>query len=365
LRNETAASSDEAPAPSPESSDAPTISPGEKNESSNATVVISGFVFYDKDEDGNFAEGDEEAISNVDVALFDCNGTIIFVGSTDENGMYGFNGVKQASYSVKFSPPTGYEFSTVWSGARNEDGELISEDADSDVDPETGLVPCRSFSESTYSLHAGMVLSSGDGSSSASTPSSKPTNDPRGDGTTCSGDKCPEEGHCRNVAGICGSGLSFCNFESVWTPDCVEEGGTSPTETPVTVMPTISIQPTLSRAPSQKPSVYTVSVCNKDGTYGATTLNTQKTGQEVKEHQVTFTYSLLNESGESFEDAAAQFEEELSLRLACQYFAEDPCLKCERRLRRSRRTAVEGNSVVGISSKPTDEQNLAEGKSRR
>jgi hypothetical protein len=358
LKYDTDASTVDAPVASPVSGGTPSPSMVASSQTgSNSTVIaISGFVFYDKDDNGYFNESEEEAISNVDVALFDCNGTIVDVSSTDGNGMYGFDELNQGSYSVKFSLPSGYEFSSVWSGEANDEGDLISSDADSDVDPNTGLSPCQTFSASVFSLDAGMFLPD-DG-----VPSSKPTNNPKGDGTTCSGSECDEEGMCRNVAGVCGSGLSFCNPQSVWTPNCVTEKINSPTLFPVTVVPTISSPPTISRAPFHNQSFNTVSVCNDDGTYGETTDD-----DGVIASDVTVQYSLLNESGEAFEDAVARFEQELNLRLACQYF-EDSCLNCGSRLRRrlspGRRTAVEGSSVVGLSSKPNDQQNPTEGKFR-
>lgn len=341
-----------------------TLSPEETTSSpvvgatENATIVISGLVFYDKDENGYFDEVGEETISGVDVALFNCDGAIIFVGSTDENGYYGFNNLKQGSYQVKFSPPTGYAFSNVWSGAVDEEGKLVTTDASSDVDPDTGLSPCKPYANSIYSLNAGMILSS-DGT----IPTGNPINDGKGDGTPCSGGKCQEEGMCRNVAGVCGSGLSFCNPQSVWTPDCAEETIKNPTLSPISVTPTISTQPSASSAPSQNPSVYKVSVCNKDGSYGETKLHTNADGEGIREHGVSFTYSLLNESNQSFEDAVAQFEQELNSRLACIYF-DDPCLDCsgQRRLTRSRRLVVEGSDVVGLSSEPKDEQDLGQGE---
>ncbi|KAL7485625.1 hypothetical protein ACHAW6_011217 [Cyclotella cf. meneghiniana] len=340
------------PVASPVSVESNSPSPASSETGKNSTIAISGFVFYDKDDNGYFEESEEEAISNVDVALFNCNGTIVAVSSTDENGMYGFDELKQGSYNVKFSLPSGYEFSNIWSGEQNDEGDLISSDADSDVDPNTGLSPCQTFSDSFFSLDAGMFLSDDGG------PSSKPTNNPKGDGTPCSGSECDEEGMCRNVAGVCGSGLSFCNPQSVWTPSCVTEKINIPTLFPVTVVPTISSPPTISHAPFRNQSPNTASVCNADGTYGETT-----DGDGVMASDVTFQYSLLNESGESFEDAVALFERELNSRLACHYF-EDSCLNCGSRLRgrssRGRRTVVEGSSVVGISSEPNDQQNPAE-----
>ena len=106
------------------------------------------------------------------------------------------------------------------------------------------------------------------------------------------------------------------------------------------------------------------SICNKNGSYGQTTVNNQGDENGIKEQVVLFTYSLLNEGNLSFEDAAAQFEVELNLRLACIYF-DDACSECStERKTRSRQLAVDGSDVIGLSSTPLDRQNPTEGERR-
>ena len=333
-------------------SSAPSVSvevPSSSPVVSNSTIVISGLVFYDENENGHFEDSDEETMSRVDVALFSCDGVIISVGSTDENGYFGFDNLKQASYQVMFSLPSGYQFNSMWSG------EVVEEGRYNDVDPRSGRSACKEYKVSDYSLDAGFILLS-----DADIPTAKPIANSKGDGTPCSGGKCLEEGMCRNVAGVCGSGLSFCNPQSVWTPECAEETNRkNPTSSP-----TVSFRPSFSSAPSHLPSVNIESICNKNGSYGQTTVNNQGDENGVKEQVVLFTYSLLNEGNLSFEDAAAQFEVELNSRLACVYF-NDACLDCNtERKTRSRKLAVDGSDVIGLSSTPLDRQNPTEGERR-
>lgn len=335
------------------------VSSSTKPSSNSTAVVISGFVFHDENNDGYYDAG-EEALSKVNAALFDCDGNITLLSETDDNGMYGFPEVEPGSYYVKFSS-TGYEPSSVWSGDTS--------DANNNADPSTGATTCAAYvaGDEVYSLDAGMVLSTTE------------EDNLLGDGTPCSGGKCPIEGNCRNIAGLCGGGLSFCNPQSVWTPDCsdlkeeVPATPANPTTSPVTVAPTVSSAPSISVAPSSnpsvslKPSLDTTSVCNDDGTYGVTA----SSKEDVESTEVTFIYSLIVESG-AMTDVIAEFEEELNLRLACQYF-DDPCLKCDNdssassRLRRRltsglRSLTVEGSVVTGLNSKPLDELSRLEGE---
>jgi hypothetical protein len=98
---------------------------------------------------------------------------------------------------------------------------------------------------------------------------------------------------------------------------------------------------------------------------------TASSKEDVESTEVTFIYSLIVESG-AMTDVIAEFEEELNLRLACQYF-DDPCLKCDNdssassRLRRRltsglRSLTVEGSVVTGLNSKPLDELSRLEGE---
>ena len=377
-------------------------------------VVISGLVYDDINNNGSFEDG-EPALPDVKVALFDCNSSdfSIMNATTDENGMYGFNGVSPGSYKVKFSHSE-YQLS------------VTATDEENGADSTSGFTACIEYEagEEVYSLDAGMYKGAVGNVSPPSavnltdlfSPSSRPTD--IGDGTKCSGSKCATEGMCRNKAGLCGAGIGFCNPESVWDPSCPppdDDGdassGTSPTQqssptadetvTPPpsvtlapstsvgpSVVPTISLQPTLSTMPSSQSSlavtnkegnsgnlissVEGVSMCNEDGySVGITSPGVQNTN-------VMFKYALRSPNGVD-PGLVAKFESDLNSRLACVYF-DDPCLECGEEdggditdgsgtagLRKRsrvlmRRMEDDDSSCVGISSLPRDVPNPVEGK---
>lgn len=322
----------------------PTSAPATSTSSANASVIISGLVFHDVNDNGYFEFHDETSMPDVQIELFDCEGKRIASGSTDENGMYGFSDLNPGPFVVSFSPPDGYQLGSIWTGLVDGEGNMIAKDANNHADPATGSTVCTQYQagRAEYSLDAGLIS---EGASSM--PSAKPSEDPRGDGTQCSGAKCPIDGMCRNKAGLCGAGVSFCNPESVWDPTCSEISST-----------TVVV-----------PDAANGTICNDDGSVGLT--NDSATNKErVKGTVLSFTYAL-NGVNKTSPDAnlIAKFEKELNERLACTYF-DDPCLACdnidESRARNLRRrisfrgrflASVEDSTVSGISSLPKDEPN--------
>ena len=370
-------------------------------------VIISGMVFHDLNNNGylDANEGEESAMSDIQVALFDCDGSIYLLSTTDKNGLYGFEDVPPGSYVVKFSAPAGYQLSDTWDGQLDEEGKLAAPDADSKADPSTGSTTCREFKsgESELSMGAAMYMPG------TAAPTPKPTSDPGGDGTPCSGAKCPVEGMCRNQAGLCGAGIAFCNPNSVWESSCPEQqvaapSTPSPVDSPAVTSPPSTASPTVSLAPSTSPTNTTMptisavpsaspteavsvvekasEICNSDGSVG-TTSSTKITGQNVQEVGIRFTYALKTTNGLSPDTALlAKFEQDLHDRMSCDYF-EDECLACggndekenSLSLRKRRlmgqieiysRMIVEVNnsSLMGISSLPPDQPNPVAGKSK-
>jgi len=381
---------------------------------SSDPVVISGFVFHDVNNNGYLEDGEDGGVFGVQVALFDCSDdgvssdSIIIdsLTTTDANGMYGFE-VDPGSYVVKFSSWEGYRVSDVWSGQMDEEGaRQVAPDAENEADPATGSTSCEEYQagDAVYSLDAGMYLpssslekdegsSSSDASNSLPSPTSRPTQDPKGDGTPCSGVPCLIPGMCRNASGLCGKGIGFCNPNSVWESNCPPEEEDVIVFNPVDAAPTLpssALTPTaapklpisLSNPPSTSGSaggpsdvIAYVTVCNDDGSVGTTTTNSGEGAVQITE--ISFIYALKSENGAS-PDAAlvAKFEKDLNTRLSCSYF-DDPCLACgdgskqndvnDKRVllgslrgrRMSRAVArnmitVEDSSVMGISSMPRD-----------
>lgn len=338
----------------------PTTSPATTVISSSTPVTIFGIVFDDSNNNGYFdiATNNETGVGNVQAALFTCDGGILLTTKTDDNGMYGFSDLSSGSYQIRFVPPEGYSFSSVWTGG--------NADVNNNADPATGSTVCQSYfpGDSENMLDVGILLNStattieveaGDESFMTLQPLA-------GDGTPCSGIKCLVDGMCRNQAGLCGSGISFCNPFSVWDPTCTATANSTEIYSPST-SPSISLVPSL---------------CNTDGTVGMTVFN----NQSVQAIYFAFTYAIEStnndaSSSSDFDNLVSKFEMELNSRLACVYFI-DICLSCSddesndaigsvrRRhmsLQQSRfMLTISNSSVAGISHLPTDELNVMEGK---
>ncbi len=309
----------------------------------NSSVIISGLVFHDVNNNGYFDFHEETTLSDVQVELSNCDGDIISNGSTDANGMYGFSELVPGLFVVRFFPPNGYELGDIWTGLVDGEGNLIAIDANNHANPTTGSTECRDYQAGSaeYSINAGMTTKG-----ASSMPSAKPSEDPNGDGTLCSGAKCPIDGMCRNKSGLCGAGVSFCNPESVWDPTCSE----------------VSSASTVSNETGG-------AICNDDGSVGLTSNSTSNEGKS-NGTVLSFSYALQGADGTSPDaNLIAKFEKELNSRLACTYF-DAPCLACDknngRRIWKLRRRmsfrarkldSVEDSSMSGISPLPKDEPN--------
>jgi len=348
-----------------------------------STVTISGLVFQDTNNNGIFDQQQQEeeyALMDVQVALFDCSGKIIYITTSDDNGMYGFEDIPTpGSYYVKFSPPIGYEISSFWTGG----SQVASSDLNNHAHPDHGRTECVEYTgngDDEYALDAGFVPN-GEGitfDQSRPTPSPTSRGTFKGDGTACSGSKCPLAGMCRNQSGLCGVGITFCNPNNVWDSTCPEKDvvtpspAKSPTSSPSTTSPTISNRPSFTPSLSYRPTQSTepttlqitskVSICNEDGSYGVINDN----NNVVQPTEVSFTYALKSNNG-LFPtiDMITQIEEDLARRLACIYFPNASCISCDEQQRtlmslnsrREEENAKEGedsNAMLGITSWPID-----------
>ena len=321
-------------------------------------VVISGMVFDDANNNGYFDTG-ESPMPDVSVALFDCNVNIKMLDNTDANGMYGFSDLTAGSYLLKFSAPQGYQMSSTWAGLIDNEGKLTAPNADSNVNPETDSSVCKSYKagDEEYSLDAGMssasTSSAADTTTATAKPTSKPTNDLKGDGTPCSGGTCDVEGMCRNKAGLCGIGLAFCNADSVWTKICPGASSDTSSASPTTSLRPAA-KPTISPAPtaSPKPSAITTtkSFCHDDGSVG------EVSGSNSEVLTVQFEYSIESEAFTPSSTATLidLFEKELNRHVACE-FADDPCLKCDAVAKMRAVRSTENSLMIGLSPYPKDE----------
>jgi hypothetical protein len=120
-----------------------------------ATVVMGGevdcgqaalgdFVWHDMNRNG-MQDAGEPGISGATVQLLDCLTTnVLRTTMTGADGRYLFSGLAPGMYKVRFTPPSGFSFTTP-----NANGNTVDA-VDSDADPVTGLTGC-------YTLFAGQT----------------------------------------------------------------------------------------------------------------------------------------------------------------------------------------------------------------
>lgn len=112
---------------------------------------IGNFVWNDLNKDG-IQDPREPGIANVTVTLFDSNGNIAGVTQTDAFGFYTFNNVLPGDYSVSFSLPADYTFTSALAGGNT--------NTDSDPDPFTGRTAVFTLldQENKTDIDAGMYF---------------------------------------------------------------------------------------------------------------------------------------------------------------------------------------------------------------
>ncbi|QEG41059.1 Serine-aspartate repeat-containing protein D precursor [Roseimaritima ulvae] len=72
-----------------------------------APASVSGYVYHDRDDDGQRDSG-EEAIADVIIELVDGNGTVVDTTRTAADGSYRFEDVLPGTYSIRETQPDGY-----------------------------------------------------------------------------------------------------------------------------------------------------------------------------------------------------------------------------------------------------------------
>lgn len=117
---------------------------------SNSISSISGYAFFDSNNDGSRDVSNtlEYGISDISVLLFNCNGERIETTETDGAGYYSFDNLAlegsgdggQQGYYINPQPPSWYVFTDVWNGKA---------DVDSAIDPSTGSSACFDSSSSS------------------------------------------------------------------------------------------------------------------------------------------------------------------------------------------------------------------------
>lgn len=111
---------------------------------------IGDFVWKDLNSNGIQDDG-EPGFEEVTVTLLDENGAVVKSTKTDAQGLYSFTGLVPAKYKIKFTLPSGFEFSPV--GA----GNNIDKDSNAAKDGSTGVIELLA-GENNRSIDAGIFL---------------------------------------------------------------------------------------------------------------------------------------------------------------------------------------------------------------
>ena len=113
----------------------PTATPAATPTATPSVGSLGNWVWHDADKNG-IQDNGESGVSGVTVQLFyngACSGSSASTVQTNSGGYYIFENLNQGTYSIKFTPPTGWMFTTQHaSGSANWN--------DSDPDPATGCV---------------------------------------------------------------------------------------------------------------------------------------------------------------------------------------------------------------------------------
>lgn len=111
-------------------------------------AALGNYVWLDDDKDG-IQDAGEQGVAGVTVTLFDATGKVVASAVTDAYGKYLFTGLTPGSYSVQFTEPPNYTFTTQTNGTT--DG--------SDVNPTTGRTASVTLAsgETNLNLDAGLI----------------------------------------------------------------------------------------------------------------------------------------------------------------------------------------------------------------
>ena len=115
------------------------------------TATIGDRVWIDADGDGVQGAG-EIGLGGVNVTLKDANGNVVVTKVTDGNGIYLFTDVKPGTYTVVFTAPADWTFTTKDAGA---------DDADSDADASGSVSVTVAAGADDRTIDAGLKLADG------------------------------------------------------------------------------------------------------------------------------------------------------------------------------------------------------------
>ncbi|MEL6572223.1 MAG: SdrD B-like domain-containing protein, partial [Pseudomonadota bacterium] len=117
------------------------------------TASLGNFVFLDANGNGVF-DGADTAVGGVAVDLLDVDGLVLDSTTTDANGAYLFDELDAGIYSVRFTAPSGLEFTAAATDAAD------ATNNDSDADETTGVTGQvdLSIGEAERDVDAGLIV---------------------------------------------------------------------------------------------------------------------------------------------------------------------------------------------------------------
>ena len=117
---------------------------------------LGNYVWLDDNKDG-VQNATEVGVAGITVSLYNAAGAVIGTTVTDAYGKYEFTNLDPGTYSVGFTPPVNYTFTTQDTGGNN----ATSNTTDSDVNPTTGRTASITLAagENNPTLDAGLIYS--------------------------------------------------------------------------------------------------------------------------------------------------------------------------------------------------------------
>ena len=119
-------------------------------------AILGNYVWLDDNKDG-VQNATEIGVAGITVSLYNAAGVVVGTTVTDAYGKYEFTNLDPGTYSVGFTPPVNYTFTTQDTGGNN----ATSNTTDSDVNPTTGRTAPITLAagENNPTLDAGLIYS--------------------------------------------------------------------------------------------------------------------------------------------------------------------------------------------------------------
>ena len=208
------------------------------------TAIISGFAFYDSNNNGNRENAQDYGVWNIQSTLYSCDNDAspIATTSTSTQGLYQFDEVFAGSYYIKFDYPSYYLLGVVWNG------DPLTPSVANSANPESGITNCFTVEDGgQFQADAAFRFNSNPTPVATPPPTSRP-----------------------NL------------FVSTSPPTELPTVGAttlSPTVAATTLSPTVTVTESSSGVPSQSPTIVSVSTTQSPTVVGINTTSSSPSTQ--------------------------------------------------------------------------------------